>query len=377
MRSYDAIVIGGGPAGSTCAGALREQGLQVVLLDKARFPRDKVCAGWITPGVVRALALDVKAYGEHHLIQPLRAFRTGLLDGPQHETRYGEVVSYGIRRREFDHYLLQRANVRLRLGDPVHSIRQRLKQWVVNDELAAPLLIGAGGHFCPVARYLGRCGPDTPSLVVAQEIEFPMSAAQQLACAIAPDRPELFFCQDLKGYGWAMRKGSYLNIGLGREDSRHLSQHLVDFCARLQARGKLPPEMPMDFKGHAYHLWGQARRRLLAPGMLLIGDAAGMATPQSGEGIGPAIESAQLAASVVQLARGDYRFENLYPYVQALRQCLGKPPASLPTPPLLESLRSLAGRALMGSAWFNHHVVLDRWFLGRASGLRPAGAQLS
>lgn len=376
MRSYDAIVIGGGPAGSTCAGALREQGLQVVLMDKAPFPRDKVCAGWITPDVVRALALDVQAYGEEHLIQPLRAFRTGLLDGPQHETRYAEVVSYGIRRREFDHYLLQRAHVRQRLGEPVRSIRQRIKQWVVNDELSAPLLIGAGGHFCPVARYLGRSGPDNPRMVVAQEIELPMSPAQQLACAVTPDRPELFFCHDLKGYGWVMRKGSYLNVGMGREDSRHLSQHLVDFCARLQARGKLPPDLPLDFKGHAYHLWGQGGRRLMAPGMLLIGDAAGLATAQSGEGIGPAIESAQLAASVVQLAGGDYRFENLHPYAQALRQCLGKPAASL-TAPLLDNLRSLAGRALMGSAWFNHHVVLDRWFLGRTSGLRPAGAQPS
>lgn len=371
MRSYDAIVIGGGPAGSSCAGALREQGLQVALMDKASFPRDKVCAGWITPAVAKSLALDPQAYGEHHLIQPLRAFRTGLLDGSQHETRYGEVVSYGIRRREFDHYLLQRANVRLRLGEPVHSIRQRLAQWVVNDELTAPLLIGAGGHFCPVARYLGRAGADTASVVVAQEIEFAMSPAQQLACAIAPDRPELFFCHDLKGYGWVMRKGNYLNVGMGREDNRHLAQHLVDFCTRLQALGKLPPEMPMDFKGHAYHLWGQARRRLLAPGMMLIGDAAGLASAQSGEGIGPAIESAQLAARVVRQAGGDYRLENLYPYAQALRACLGKPPLSQGTP-LLESLRSLAGRALLASAWFNHHVVLDRWFLGRAGGLRPA-----
>src|SRR5947209_452583 len=57
MRRCDAVVVGGGPAGSTCAWALRRGGRDVVLIDRAAFPRDKVCAGWVTPAVIGALDL--------------------------------------------------------------------------------------------------------------------------------------------------------------------------------------------------------------------------------------------------------------------------------------------------------------------------------
>ena len=82
-------------------------------------------------------------------------------------TRYDNAVSFGIRRIEFDHYLLQRAGARIELGQPVTSLEKRDGQWIVNETITTPLLIGAGGHFCPVARYLGaklgasrahRCG---------------------------------------------------------------------------------------------------------------------------------------------------------------------------------------------------------------------------
>jgi flavin-dependent dehydrogenase len=60
MESCDALIIGGGPAGSSCAKQLRQHGMDVVVMDKAVFPRDKVCAGWITPAVVDALQLDTE-----------------------------------------------------------------------------------------------------------------------------------------------------------------------------------------------------------------------------------------------------------------------------------------------------------------------------
>ena len=62
MESCDVLVVGGGPAGSSCAWKLRQAGVDVVVMDRAVFPRDKICAGWITPQVIDDLALDVDHY---------------------------------------------------------------------------------------------------------------------------------------------------------------------------------------------------------------------------------------------------------------------------------------------------------------------------
>lgn len=71
METCDAVIVGGGPAGSTCAWRLRQAGLQVTVLDKAVFPRDKVCAGWITPQVVDELHIDPREYREGRTFQAI------------------------------------------------------------------------------------------------------------------------------------------------------------------------------------------------------------------------------------------------------------------------------------------------------------------
>src|SRR5688572_16879329 len=106
----DAVVVGGGPAGSSCARVLHRAGWKVFVIDRARFPRDKVCAGWVTPGVFSLLDLDPDEYGATGLtMQALRGFRTSVLGKPMIETRYPQTISYAIRRCEFDDYLLRRS----------------------------------------------------------------------------------------------------------------------------------------------------------------------------------------------------------------------------------------------------------------------------
>jgi flavin-dependent dehydrogenase len=350
----------------------------VLVVDKATFPRHKVCAGWITPVVLEQLQIDPADYARGRVLQPLTAFRTGRIGGPLLETDYGRPVSYGIRRCEFDDHLLKRSRARLQLGERVETIRRAGDGWVVNDRFQTPLLVAAGGHFCPVARFLeggtgvsplprGIHGQDaraTQPLVAAQEIEFGLSAEEKAQCPVQPEIPEVYFCDDLRGYGWCIRKGDFLNVGLGREDRRRLPRHVADFCDYLKQQGRIPWQLPGKLQGHAYLLYEHSSRPLLDDAVVVVGDSAGLAFPQSGEGIRPAVESGLIAAEVIIAAAGDYRRSRLEPYRRRLTRRLGRRKgAGSSTGAVAPRLRRLIGRKLLASRWFARHVLLDRWFL--------------
>ena len=118
------------------------------------------------------------------------------------------------------------------------------------------------------------------------------------------------------------------------------------------------------FKGHAYILYRHTNRKVLDDGVLLIGDAAGLAYPASGEGIRPAVESGLMAAEVIAKAAGDYRRASLAGYEKRLRSRFGgsglSPERLLPRP-----LRNLLGKGLLTSPWATRHLILDRGFLHR------------
>lgn len=376
MESADVLIVGGGPAGSSCAWKLRQRGVDVMILDKAQFPRHKVCAGWITPPIINALVLDTAEYQSQRILQPITSFLTGLIDGREVETNYGQTVSYGIRRCEFDDYLLRRSSARLMLGESFQSVRRDGTDWIVNDRIRARVIVGAGGHFCPVAKYLqtqavGQTGvthvatPDLP-VVVAQEVEFEMTAEQRVGCTVQAERPELFFCPDLKGYGWVFRKRDYLNIGLGREGESHLSTHVAEFVEFLKRRGKVNFPLPGRFLGHAYRLRTQLPRPVSGPGIVLIGDSIGLADRQSGEGIWPAIDSGLICAESIVEAGTSGRNEIADIYQSKLTQRFSHTTSSSLAAWLPGPVRLFMARRLMASNWFTRRVVLDRWFLHRS-----------
>lgn len=372
--SFDVLIVGGGPAGSTLARALVAAGLRVAVFDRAAFPRDKPCAGWITPPVVDLAGIDRDAYAQGHVWQPVTGFRVGFIDGPSIEVRYHRPVSFGIRRVEFDWYLLERTGATLRLGAPVGPIERRGEWWVVGDGARAPLLVGAGGHFCPVAR---RLHPDTrrSALVVAQEIEFVMSARQEAVCRIDPDVPALWFCGDLRGYGWAFRKGRVLNVGLGREDATDFRRHARAFVAWLRRDGRVPEALVDRWPGHAYLLYRSSPRHPAHDGAVLVGDALGLADDGSGEGIRPAVESALLAAETILAAGGRYDRDSLQPYAEAIETRFGA--ASLARRAaswVPERLRRGLARRLLLRPWFARTVLLDRMFLHANEPVLPARA---
>src|SRR3546814_16429639 len=122
------MIVGAGPAGSTLARQLHEQGKQVLLLDKAEFPRNKVCAGWVTPEVLQSLAFDKAAYSASgRVLQPIHGFQVGLIGAPGVAWQEaGEPLSFGIRRCEFDSWLLDQAQVDKQLGGKVKSIDRQI-----------------------------------------------------------------------------------------------------------------------------------------------------------------------------------------------------------------------------------------------------------
>ena len=108
------IIVGGGPAGAACAWKMRENGMDCRILDKARFPRPKLCAGWINPRVFRDLKVDALDYPGN--IRELSRFKIHL------KNRMVTVKGhqYAIRRVEFDHWLLKRSGVVL----DVHEVKR-------------------------------------------------------------------------------------------------------------------------------------------------------------------------------------------------------------------------------------------------------------
>jgi flavin-dependent dehydrogenase len=368
MVTCEVLIAGGGPAGSACAWRLRQAGVDVVVMDKAVFPRDKVCAGWITPDVVRELHIDTDDYRHGRTLQPITAFRVGVIgDRDPVDITYDRPVSFGIRRCEFDHYLLQRSDARLMLGTPVAHIRRDGTHWVINEAVRAPLLVGAGGHFCPVSRLLNGDAVAAP-LVAAQEAEFVAEPRDEWP--IAAERPELYFCADLEGYGWCFRKAEYLNIGFGRFAARALPKSSAAFVEYLKANGRIPSHGSWRWRGHAYLVSDRVKRKAVDEGVMLVGDAAGIADPRSGEGILPAIESGLSAASTILEAGAQYTRDRLASYEQHLKKRFGEGAVGAALSRLSRAaMPPTAGLHLMRNAWFVRRVVLDRWFLHAAHGV--------
>jgi len=365
MERCDLLIVGGGPAGSSLAWALRDSGLDVWILDRQTFPRDKPCAGWITPQVLEELAIDPEIYAKGRVLQPIHGFRIRRIGDAPSEVRSEAPISYGIRRYEFDQWLLERSEAQLRLGQPLRRLERVGGLWIANESIETPLVVGAGGHFCPVARRQRAPGAEPEPIIAAQEVEFLLEEPDREDCPVRGELPEIFFTSDLKGYGWLFRKGDYLNVGLGRRDTRDFSRHLTEFLDFLSAAGRLPRELPGTFPGHAYLLYHDSPRRLVDENLALVGDSAGLAYPRSGEGIRPAVESALLLARSLRSAASLVPREALDAYERAMTRRFGR--RGPPRPGLTDLLphpvvSRLAGR-LLANRHFARHVAVNRWFL--------------
>jgi flavin-dependent dehydrogenase len=303
MRHVETIVVGGGPAGSTCARLLTARGRAVLVLDKAQFPRVKLCAGWITAKVLRDLEFTADDYPHPILRLDIRTHLFGVplalnwfpTPGPD----------YSIRRVEFDAWLLARSNAEV-IEHDVRKIRRDGDRIIVDDTFSCRYLVGAGGTMCPVRREMFPEGRRKSRQIVTLEKEFEYPRRDDL-CHL------YFFRRGLMGYAWMVPKGNgFVNIGLGgkakyfRSSGTKIHDHFRAFIADLVRAKKLDPATARNLQevGHPYFLFTQGGD-VKRDNCFLIGDSAGLATVDLGEGIGPAVESGLLAARDI-LGTGEY-----------------------------------------------------------------------
>ena len=253
----------------------------------------------------RALAdLELAPDAYPRTIQPFASV-TIAVDGREHETRWDEPVSYGIVRAEFDTFLLRRAagaGAEVREGVRVRAVHEAGAAVMVEagaERFTAPLVVGAGGHGCPVARALGDVDA-AAQVVVTQESETRIGAERLRELTARHGTPELIAEPDFRGYGWYFTKGDFLNVGVGALGGLAIRERLARLLARLRGDGRLPPDLALTpFRGHAYRVRRGLPRRLAGERFVLVGDAAGLARDVSGEGIGPAVRSGLLAAETI------------------------------------------------------------------------------
>jgi len=302
MRSCDVLIVGGGPAGSSAAWRLRQAGADVVVLDRDAFPRLKLCAGWITPEVVDGLEIDIAAYPHRFLtFDRLHLY----LKGVHVPVR---CVQHSIRRYEFDAWLLVRSAAEV-VRHNVRSIRHGRRGYVVDDAFEGSFLIGAGGTRCPVYREIFReANPRARELqTVTLEHEFEWDW-QDGDCHL------WFFDHGLPGYAWYVPKSDgWINVGIGgmaerikqgREDIR---EHWQRFVAKLDR--KLLLQASYEPAGYSYYLRGNVDVVRIG-NAFLTGDAAGLATRDMCEGIGPAVRSGLRAAESI-LTDAPYRLDDV------------------------------------------------------------------
>jgi flavin-dependent dehydrogenase len=291
LRCAEVIIVGGGPAGSTCAWALAGAGKECLVLDAKAFPRVKPCAGWTSPRVFETLGIAPSSY-PHSLTRLDRIhFHLGGVQIPV-PTR-----QLAIRRWEFDEWLLRRAGV-LVVQHRAREITQHDDGFIIDGRFRGRFVVGAGGTACPVHRSLfAEAAPRIhASLVIALEAE--------LQCE-PPDREShlWFFDRGLPGYSWYLPKeGGFVAIGVGglARQVAHaggIRRHWEQLLRRLTRLG-LEVGSECRPRRYAYHLRRGAPAVQLG-GAFLVGDAAGLATVDLGEGIAAAVRSGALAAHAI------------------------------------------------------------------------------
>ena len=315
----DVIVVGAGPAGSSAAYHLTRLGRHVLLLDRARFPRDKSCGDGLTRLAVRQLAaMGVLDQFEH--AQPARGVcaymrrrgtRTFEYPGHLAAPNHGLVV----KRAELDHVLCRAAVAAgAELWEQAHVIRLvadrngvrgvEVERGTARMVLRAPVVVAADGSASTLVHRARLFGPahQRPGVAIRAYYEN-IEGLSELLEFYTPllDPSDRYL---LPSYGWVFPVGpGTANIGVGIFESdrstnvRHLLVHFLELLQQSDSRFRALRQCS-PLKG-APMRFDFTPDRCAAPGFAAVGDAAGLISPFTGEGIGYALESGRLAAETI------------------------------------------------------------------------------
>ena len=371
---YDVAIVGAGPAGTACALALRQSGLRVALLDKARFPRDKVCGDAIPGQAFKALRqLDPRFVEQLWQLVPRDDVRNSRLVAPSGTslTLQWTLPSFNSPRETFDEALLQlvrqhsATEILENTGLKTLAIEPDHARLATTDgrEITARLVIGCDGANSVVGRKLRPAPLDRAHYCAG------VRAYYENVAGASSGTTEFFLSSDyLAGYVWLFPVGGgRYNVGLGML-SEIVSAHKVDLKETLSRVLATHPELAGRFAGaralgpilgFGLPLGGGRERSISGAHFMLCGDAASLIDPLQGHGIDTAIQSGMLAGAQAAacFARQDFSAGFMREYDAQVAHKIGRK--------LAKSYRLM--RFLSNKAWLVNAAVR----LARVPGLKP------
>lgn len=331
LTHYDVIIAGGGPAGSTCALALKESGLKVLMLEKETFPRDKICGDAVSAIVRKVLReLDPKLEAELLEMVPGTKITEAKLYSPNFKSLEIDFALEGscMRRVDFDNWLFTKA-----LTNPDLTVLQQtqLKDVSYHDNLilakttkgdfTSDIIVGCDGAHSVVAKKLAQFTVDRKHYSGAVRQYY------RNVKGLTGKALEVYFLKGyLPGYFWIFPlANNEANVGFGML-SDTIAKNKIDLKKSLHAIIHEIPEVaerfkdaiPLeDVKGFGLPL-GSKKYTLSGNRFMVCGDAAGLIDPFTGEGIETAMDSGKMAASFIlkNAASKNYASENLREYDQ-------------------------------------------------------------
>lgn len=343
------VILGAGPAGSSCALSLAKKGIPCTLIDKAIFPRDKICGDALSGKVISYLRRIEPAWlselEDPHFFTPSHGINFFAPSGKNLRLKFYLPQSdnpvknpgYVCTREHFDNWLVQKVKqeplIQLIENTEIRKYQYQAKSWqiesIAGNTYRADILIACDGAYSSFAKNVGGL------ITEPKHNSFGLRAYYKNVAFDDPENfIELHFIKDLlPGYFWIFKMpNNTFNVGLG------LLAHEVD-TKKIKLKKKfediihhhptLSPRFKDAIKMEEVKLWGlplgSKKRKWYGDHFLMCGDAAMMIDPFSGEGIGNAICSGFTAASVIeaQIPSGDFSEEALMTYQTQLEKKIG------------------------------------------------------